>query len=377
MGADGFNSPVRAFSGIESYGWDYDRRGIVATLHHVPKSASLFSKANNTAYQRFLPTGPIACLPLSSTTSSLVWSVPPHLASVLQASEPQALAHMVNAAFRLPELSLRYMYDLLLHGHLSGAIPAAESVLRELRWREEIHGIQAHSSFSAAQDPELLVGIPPEDAHLVPPLVTSLRTGSVASFPLRFQHADAYVGPAQANRTCLIGDAAHTMNPLAGQGLNIGLADAEALARAIDTAVSVGGDIGASCVFVRMSPSLTEEIGVGALTTLLPYARERYTANHVLLSAVDKLHKLYAATSAPVVTVRSAGLEVVNEFPLIKDLVMLAAGSHPAVVPSHSGWNAVAHVVETAAGAASLATAAARGLGDRLRSVPWRTPYSS
>lgn len=244
VGADGFNSPVRVFSGIESYGWDYDRRGIVATLHHVPKTESLFSKANTTAYQRFLPTGPIAFLPLSSTMSSMVWSVPPHLAAVLQAAEPQAVAHIVNAAFRLPELSLRYMYQLLLDGHQSGVPPTAETILSELKWREEMHSIEPHSSFSATQDPELLVGIPPDDSHLVPPLVTSIQPGTVASFPLRFQHADAYVGPARANRTCLIGDAAHTMNPLAGQGLNIGLADAEALSRAIKHAVSAGGDVG-------------------------------------------------------------------------------------------------------------------------------------
>lgn len=114
---------------------------------------------------------------------------------------------------------------------------------------------------------------------------------------------------------------------------------------------------------------------LGALTTLLPYARERYTANHVMLSGVDKLHKLYAATSPPLVAVRSAGLEVVNEFSSIKDIIMMAAGSQPAVTPqAHLGWNAVAQVVETAAGAASLGTALVRGISDRMQAAIWAPP---
>lgn len=347
VGADGFNSPVRAFADIQSYGWDYDRRGVVATLQHVPKVESLFSKANSTAYQRFLPTGPIAFLPLTDSLSSMVWSVPPHIAAALQAAAPRTVGLLVNAAFRLPELSLRYMYDLLLDAHAKGTPLSPETVLEELRWRETMHSIDPHSSFSASQDPELLVGIPPEDAHMVPPLVTDIQAGTIASFPLRFQHADAYAGADRANRTCLIGDAAHTMNPLAGQGLNTGLADAAALARALETAVTVGGD-------------------VGSLTTLLPYTRERYVANHIMLSAVDKLHKLYANTSAPVVALRSTGLEVVNEFDSIKDLIMMSAGSHEPVTPSLSVWNAVAGAVETAGSAMSIATALGRGLGDRL-----------
>jgi ubiquinone biosynthesis monooxygenase Coq6 len=61
VGADGGNSPVRQFANIESFGWDYNNHAIVATLR-LELSGNL---PNNSAYQRFLPTGPIALLPVS------------------------------------------------------------------------------------------------------------------------------------------------------------------------------------------------------------------------------------------------------------------------------------------------------------------------
>lgn len=60
VGADGANSPVRTFAGIESRGWEYGRHGVVASLKLAPASLP----HGNTAYQRFLPTGPVAMLPV-------------------------------------------------------------------------------------------------------------------------------------------------------------------------------------------------------------------------------------------------------------------------------------------------------------------------
>jgi ubiquinone biosynthesis monooxygenase Coq6 len=89
---------------------------------------------------------------------------------------------------------------------------------------------------------EANAGIPVQDAEAFPPLVASIQPGAVASFPLRFRHAEAYIG----KRLALIGDAAHVIHPLAGQGLNLGLSDPAALARCIHTVIMDGGDIGIS-----------------------------------------------------------------------------------------------------------------------------------
>lgn len=62
VGADGANSPVRTFAGIGSRGWDYERHGVVATIKLEDVGGVEVGK---TAYQRFLPTGPVALLPVS------------------------------------------------------------------------------------------------------------------------------------------------------------------------------------------------------------------------------------------------------------------------------------------------------------------------
>ncbi|EMD38819.1 hypothetical protein CERSUDRAFT_104141 [Gelatoporia subvermispora B] len=341
VGADGPNSPVRAFSGIQSYGWAYDTHAVVATLDHVPRSP--FEPPNTTAYQRFLPTGPIAFLPISATASSLVWSTTPALARRLVASEPAVLADMINAAFRLPEVSMRYLHDRLLEADA----PLSASVLRdEIAFRERAHGVDPRSAYAVTVG--ATTGVPPADADAVPPLVTSIQPGTVASFPLRYNHADAYVGEGAGARTVLVGDAAHTVHPLAGQGLNMGLADVEALARCIHDALSRGGDI-------------------GSYTALLPYARERYFENHKIMSAVDKLHKLYAAQSAPVVWARSVGVEVLNELDTLKAAVMMTAGSgrYSSQSAKAVGWDLAASGIENVArgvGAAKSVTDALIGI---------------
>ncbi|ESK94906.1 ubiquinone biosynthesis monooxygenase coq6 [Moniliophthora roreri MCA 2997] len=310
VGADGFNSPVRTFAQIPSFGWAYDTQAIVATMCHPSRSA--YEGPNTTAYQRFLPTGPIAFLPLSPTVSSLVWSTKPPIARALQACEPSVLARMINAAFRLPELSMRYLYDRILESH-EGGKPITDAEIRsEIQWREQSHAIDVNSAYSSAafDSSTSNTGIPPVDSEMVPPLVMSLQQGSIASFPLRFNHTETYIGEGQGARTVLVGDAAHTIHPLAGQGLNLGLGDIECLARCIHNVVSAGGDIGSS-------------------TALLPYAQERYFENHKIMSVCDKLHKIYSFTSEPVVWARSIGLEVLNELDSIKAALMATAGSHP------------------------------------------------
>ncbi|KAH8602549.1 putative ubiquinone biosynthesis monooxygenase coq6 [Bisporella sp. PMI_857] len=265
VGADGANSPVRQFAGIGSRGWDYERHGVVATL----KLEGSGWKEGKIAYQRFLPTGPVAMLPLPGEYATLVWSTTPELAAKLKGLGPREFIAMVNAAFRLSPTDLRYLHTL------------DGGQAEELTWREQ------HVKVDVERIPQRVVGV---------------QEGSIASFPLKLRHADTYIG----ERVALVGDAAHTVHPLAGQGLNQGQGDVESLAKTIQYAVTHGQDIG-----VRMS--------------LEPYNAERYAANNMLLGVVDKLHKLYAVESGPVVPLRSIGLRAVNALGPVKQFFMSQA----------------------------------------------------
>lgn len=265
IGADGFNSPVRTFSDIQSRGWDYDRHGVVATLK-LPAAST-----HRVAYQRFLPTGPVALLPLPDNTASLVWTTTPAFAAKLKRLPPADFIAMVNAAFRLLPIDIEYMLSSM----------PDEGQAEEVSWRLPA------TSF---------------DRSVVPDLVSDVQEGSVASFPLRMRHADTYVG----ERVALVGDAAHTIHPLAGQGLNQGLGDAKALAEAVDYAMSVGWDIGGSWALER-------------------YNATQWGKNSAMIGTVDKLHKLYSASSGPVVWARSLGLDAVNKLSFLKGGFMRAA----------------------------------------------------
>ncbi|EOO03253.1 putative ubiquinone biosynthesis monooxygenase coq6 protein [Phaeoacremonium minimum UCRPA7] len=270
VGADGANSPVRSFAGIEARGWDYGRHGVVASLQLEGEGWG--GDQTKIAYQRFLPTGPVAMLPLPGNYSTLVWSTTPENASRLKSLSTKDFVAMVNAAFRLNTADLEY-----LHTQPSGQA-------EEVSWRLQ------HSS---------------QDAQAIPQAVVDVQEGTVASFPLKLRHADTYIG----ERVALVGDAAHTIHPIAGQGLNQGQGDVQSLAKTIEYAVSHGQDLGTTM-------------------SLESYPAERYSANHVVLGVCDKLHKLYSVGSGPLVSLRSMGLNAVNALRPVKDFLMTqAAGS--------------------------------------------------
>ena len=338
VGADGFNSPVRLYAGIPAFGWSYDAKGIVATIFHRPRGA--YEGPNTTAYQRFLPTGPIGFLPLSPTRSSLVWSTKPDLATALLACDSAVLASMINAAFRLPYISIKYLHRRILECHAAGISITPEEIQREIHWREQSHGIDQNSAHASALiESADQFGIPPIGSESFPPLVTELQPGSVASFPLRYNHAESYIGDNQGARTVLVGDAAHTVHPLAGQGLNLGLADVECLARCIHTSLRSGGDIGEFTIHLSISVSTKINKTLGSYTALLPYGQERYLANHTMMSAIDKLHKLYSNELEPIVWARSVGIEVLNELDSVKAAIMTIAGAQTGVGKEASARN--------------------------------------
>ncbi|EKJ79756.1 hypothetical protein FPSE_00036 [Fusarium pseudograminearum CS3096] len=264
VGADGANSPVRTFAGINSRGWDYGRHGVVATLELEGEGWG--GQFNKIAYQRFLPTGPVAMLPMPGKYATLVWSTTPEKAALLKSLSPKNFIAMVNAAFRLSPVDIGFMHT------------QQDSQAEELSWRLQ------HTSFDAEALPQTVVGV---------------QEGSIASFPLKLRHADTYTG----ERVALVGDAAHTIHPLAGQGLNQGQGDAQSLVKTIEFAVSHGQDLGAQL-------------------SLESYNSERYAANHIILNVCDKLHKLYSIESGPLVPLRSVGLRAVNALGPLKSFFM-------------------------------------------------------
>ncbi|KAJ5809937.1 uncharacterized protein N7503_002155 [Penicillium pulvis] len=273
VGADGINSPVRSFADIPTQGWDYNRHGIVATLALADLDPSALSNTR-TAYQRFLPSigGPIALLPLPNNHATLVWSTRPEHAAYLKSLPMPAFIAMVNAAFSLSMTDLSYMMGI------SQSSSEQTSHEDELNWRLQ------HT---------------PQPSH-IPPKAIGVQEGTVASFPLRFRHAAQYISP----RIALVGDAAHVIHPLAGQGLNLGLADVAALSRTIEYAVSHGMDI-------------------GDLLTLERYSSERYLPNAKIGGACDLLHKMYSVTGQnPITWARSLGLEVIDRLPFVKSFLM-------------------------------------------------------
>jgi len=166
VGADGANSPVRAFAGIPSRGWDYGRHGVVATLKL--SGPGWGGDEHKIAYQRFLPTGPVAMLPLPGEMATLVWSTTPERAARLRGLSREDLAAMVDAAFRLSAVDLEFLHSL-------------ESGQKgEVEWRMK------HTRF---------------EERGVPMRVAGVQEGSVAAFPLKMRHADTYTG----ERVALVG----------------------------------------------------------------------------------------------------------------------------------------------------------------------------
>ncbi|MGC1523238.1 MAG: FAD-dependent monooxygenase [Steroidobacteraceae bacterium] len=220
IGADGPRSKTRELLGIETAGHAYHQDALVAHVRTAKPHA-------NTAWQRFLGTGPLAFLPLSDGRSSIVWSVVLPEAARLRALDSAAFGAALTAA--------------------SG------EVLGECELASER-----------------------------------------ASFPLHLKYALQYVHP----RAVLLGDAAHVVHPLAGQGLNLGLLDCAALAEVL-------GQAGAGAFF-------------GEHVLLRRYERWRRSENGVAAGALDAMERLFSSAGPISRGLRAAGLQAVDKAPLIK-----------------------------------------------------------
>ena len=225
IGADGGQSRVRELCGIGRAGWAYGQTAVVAHLRTERPH-------RHTAWQRFLPDGPIALLPLRDGRVSLVWTTTPAQAAELREVDPHQFSRRVAEA----------------SDHVLGAM--------------ELDGARA-------------------------------------GFPLALWHAREYVRP----RLALVGDAAHTIHPLAGQGVNLGFLDAAALVQVLSNAEASGG----------------EPFGTRALRR---YERWRRSENALMLGTTDTINRLFGERSVPVATARRLGMSLVASQPLLRRVLV-------------------------------------------------------
>ena len=228
VAADGTRSWVRQQADIAVKGWDFDQAALVTTV----KTEKYHQ---DTAWQRFLKTGPLAFLPLTEGYSSIVWSTSP------------------DEAKRLTEIS-KAEFAVELEQAFESKLGKIESVADR------------------------------------------------AVFPLRLFETLNYIKP----RLALVGDAAHTIHPLAGQGVNLGLADVESLITVIVDALNNKKDI-------------------GELKILRRYERWRRADNRSMLVAMDGLKRLFGSELSAVKDLRSLGLNITNKITPLKNLIMQQA----------------------------------------------------
>ncbi len=225
VAADGKQSPLRRQAQIQTFGWQYWQSCITTVLE--PEADH-----QNTAYERFWPSGPFAILPLPGQRCQIVWTAP-H-------DQAKAMVDLPEAEF-MAELERRY-------GRQMGRLK---------------------------------------------------RLTTPAMFPVQLMQCNRYV----QHRLALVGDAAHSCHPVGGQGLNMGIRDAAALAEVLSDAYGRGLDL-------------------GTVNVLRRYERWRRWENWVILSFTDLLTRSFSNHIWPLVILRRLGIEGLNAIPPLKRLAL-------------------------------------------------------
>lgn len=230
IGADGRQGGVATRAGIKKQGWGYGQTALVCAL-------DIEKPHDGIAHQYFLPSGPLAILPLPGEKVSIVWSERDQMADAINGMDDKEYLEVLRPRF----------------GDFLGNIKLA---------------------------------------------------GKRFSYPLGLSLADHFV----ASRIALVGDAAHGVHPIAGQGLNLGLRDVGAMAEVLIEAKRRGEDIGGADVLAR-------------------YQQWRRWDSSAMAIATDGFNRLFSNDNRGVRTIRDFGLGVVNAIPgLRRRFIREAAG---------------------------------------------------
>ncbi|MEW8638681.1 MAG: UbiH/UbiF/VisC/COQ6 family ubiquinone biosynthesis hydroxylase [Candidatus Thiodiazotropha endolucinida] len=138
-----------------------------------------------------------------------------------------------------------------------------------------------------------------------------IDVGPRGLFPLRLGHAQSYCLPGFV----LVGDAAHAMHPLAGQGVNLGFMDAMTLADVVIDAYRTGR-------------------AIGSIATLRRYERARKGPNMAMLAAMDAFKRIFSNDVMPLKLIRNLGLDVANRSGVIKHQLIRRAMGMSGELPS-------------------------------------------
>ncbi|NKI18764.1 UbiH/UbiF/VisC/COQ6 family ubiquinone biosynthesis hydroxylase [Spongiibacter sp. KMU-166] len=235
VAADGANSRLREAGGFQTREWNYHHHAIVCTVETE-------SPHQDRAWQRFLPEGPLAFLPLADAAGSgrycsIVWSALPDVATQLMGLDDDAFAQSLTRHFE---------------GRLGEVLACSKRF----------------------------------------------------SFPLRQRHAVDYV----KDGIVLVGDAAHTIHPLAGQGINLGFADAQALADELKRAL-------------RRGLMLSDNVA------LARYQRRRKGDNLAMMAAMEGFQHLFESPAMPLRLARNLGMSLLDRaVPLKRQIIARAMG---------------------------------------------------
>ena len=230
VGADGRNSELASRAEIKKSGWKYNQSALVCAIEHE-------ADHNGVAWQYFMPSGPLAVLPMTGKRSCIVWT------------EQNANATAIN-------LFDETRYTKILAARLGNFLGKFK-----------------------------IIG----DRH---------------TYPLELSIADQFID----ERLALIGDAAHSVHPIAGQGLNAGFKDIAVLAHIIQDAHHRGEDL-------------------GSLGVLKRYEEWRRFDSAQLAYSTDLFNKLFSNENEALRLARNIGLKLLDSIPVAKrNIIKEAAG---------------------------------------------------